>query len=187
MPNESKLKTCRRCHTEKPLSDFPKANNTSDGYNAFCKFCANEQNRTNYARRSQEDGYKNSMRERFRTYYKNNRARRDIVVNAYLETHPEAISARGCKHRAIALGLSDHFTAAEFRELCKKHGEICLACKRRKKLTADHIVPLIHGGRNTIDNIQPLCRSCNAKKHDHTIDYRNSIIPLFIQRLFRYE
>ena len=37
----------------------------------------------------------------------------------------------------------------------------------------DHVVPLKLGGANTVDNVQPLCGSCNCKKHLKIIDYRD--------------
>jgi 5-methylcytosine-specific restriction endonuclease McrA len=49
-----------------------------------------------------------------------------------------------------------------------------LCCGRPDvKLTQDHVVPLARGGSNLIDNIQPLCASCNSSKGTQTIDYRS--------------
>lgn len=56
---------------------------------------------------------------------------------------------------------------------CKECANKCLACgKKDIKLTPDHIVPLFVGGINAIQNIQPLCLSCNISKGIKIIDFR---------------
>jgi len=65
-------------------------------------------------------------------------------------------------------------------EIKEKYRNSCLCCGRTEpdiKLEPDHIVPVIRGGMSTIDNIQPLCRSCNARKRDKVIDYRKGVMP----------
>lgn len=39
----------------------------------------------------------------------------------------------------------------------------------RKVWTKDHLVPVIHGGRDDISNIRPLCYECNFKRHTKPI------------------
>jgi len=44
---------------------------------------------------------------------------------------------------------------------------VCHYCRRAvapKELTADHVVPLVRGGRSVRANMVPACKDCNNKK-----------------------
>ncbi len=45
----------------------------------------------------------------------------------------------------------------------------CVACGRKDKITADHIIPVARGGEHSESNLQPLCGSCNSSKRDLTM------------------
>lgn len=64
-------------------------------------------------------------------------------------------------------------TLGEWELLKKQYGNrcpMCLQLEPKIKLTKDHVIPISKGGMNNIENIQPLCVSCNSKKHDKLID-----------------
>lgn len=46
----------------------------------------------------------------------------------------------------------------------------CSICGKSGKMVIDHIVPLSRGGTNDIENLQPLCHSCNVKKRNYTME-----------------
>jgi 5-methylcytosine-specific restriction endonuclease McrA len=69
-------------------------------------------------------------------------------------------------------------TLAEWLTLKAQYDFTCPSCHRREPeitLTEDHIIPLTKFGSNNIENIQPLCRSCNSKKYNKIIYYANRV------------
>lgn len=81
-------------------------------------------------------------------------------------------------HRAPSL-RHNGFSGWDWLYLRRSYGFRCLACWRKESddfwLTPDHVIPLSLGGAGTIDNIQPLCKSCNSRKGRKTTDYRPPI------------
>lgn len=62
-------------------------------------------------------------------------------------------------------------TNHEWEMLKIQYNNTCPACKKNTELTKDHIIPVSKGGSNNIENIQPLCKRCNSKKHTLIIKY----------------
>jgi 5-methylcytosine-specific restriction endonuclease McrA len=78
--------------------------------------------------------------------------------------NPAKAKAAYHKRRTKILGNGGSFTAEQWTALCTEYHNRCLCCKRRRKLTADHVVPITKGGTSNISNIQPLCKPCNSRK-----------------------
>lgn len=76
-------------------------------------------------------------------------------------------SARLAAARAIAT-----HTAIEWEHLKNICGHRCVRCGADETLVKDHIKPIYQGGSDGIDNIQPLCRSCNSSKGPEVEDCR---------------
>jgi hypothetical protein len=86
----------------------------------------------------------------------------------------ELIAAKNRRRRALRNGAKGSHTRKRFIELVEMLGYMCPCCFRTfdlKELEEDHIVPLIKGGSDYIENIQPLCEPCNRKKHVKVVNY----------------
>lgn len=99
-------------------------------------------------------------------------------VRLWRAKYPER-AKRKAKHdkvrrRAMLLGCEGCHTETEWEEILKSSNYKCLSCNTGNNITKDHIIPLSIGGTDFIDNLQPLCRSCNAKKALRYIDYRHN-------------
>ena len=67
------------------------------------------------------------------------------------------------KRKTILLQTVCDFTTKQWTKIQKKQGNKCILCGKTE-LTVDHIIPISKGGQHTVNNIQGLCRSCNARK-----------------------
>lgn len=193
------LKRCSICKIEKEFKEFNKNITKKNGLNNACRLCANAANkkwadankeyRSAYDRQYYEDNkeeilqYKKEYNEEHKEervaydkqYYEENRETRLKQSKQWSKNNPDKWKERNQNRRAREVGNGGAHTAQEWINLKEKYNHTCLSCRRQEpeiKLTEDHVLPLIKGGTNFIDNIQPLCLSCNCSKQDKTIDYR---------------
>lgn len=130
-------------------------------------------NKVNERNRAWSQQNKESARERGERYRLNHPGRANEISRQWAKRNPEKTTAFYHKYRTERTKGGGAYSAAEWKALVEHFGNKCLCCGRTDvKLTADHIVPVSRGGTSNIDNIQPLCQTCNSKKKDKTIDYR---------------
>ncbi len=125
----------------------------------------------------------NKMRKKNRKYYENNRddfiKKQKEYANThkeekkkydkeYRKTHKKERVLWNNRRRIRKLNAGGSHTIGEWENLKAQYNWTCPSCNKKESaisLTRDHIVPLVKGGSDNIENIQPLCRSCNAKKY----------------------
>lgn len=89
-------------------------------------------------------------------------------VKRWIKKNPEKKRFQSSLRAMRRKEAEGKFTYGEWERLKKQYGFRCPSCGRCEPeihLTIDHIIPLVKGGSNWIENIQPLCKECNCKKH----------------------
>lgn len=192
------FKRCPKCDKTKLITSFNRRKSAVDGRDFWCREC-NDESRNKWTEANRERTRENArayrdanperkkqMDKEWRESEQGKQKRKesrdkhsaDNVARAYRwkDRRPDRYAEHQWKgkrvRRARLAGADGAFSKEEFDSLCASYDYICLCCRERKPLEADHVIPLSRGGSNTIDNIQPLCRSCNAHKHGKVIDYR---------------
>ncbi len=147
-----------------------------------------DRDRDRYQRRSEQvkargKAWREANPERVRQHNQEwreaNPERARLNVQKWYETNPERVrlhnQIKGANRRARKKQAGGKYTTQEWEALKAMYNYTCLCCRRQEPeivLEPDHVVPLAEGGANTIDNIQPLCVSCNRKKSAKIIDFR---------------
>ena len=114
-----------------------------------------------------------AVNEKARDWARANPDRHRENSRRWSQNNPEAVRAKKHRRKAKVKGTGGSFTSSEWKTIVEYYGNKCLRCGRDDvKLTPDHVIPLSKGGTSNIDNIQPLCLSCNSSKGTKIIDYR---------------
>jgi 5-methylcytosine-specific restriction endonuclease McrA len=133
---------------------------------------------------------KDKFRALFKSWRSKNLASELKRCRKYKEENAESVAARQKlsnprravtqnKRRARKKNTPGSHTLEEWEKLKADCGYTCLCCFKNEpeiQLTRDHIIPIgFPGASDGIENIQPLCRSCNSAKKNKALDFRYSV------------
>lgn len=175
------MKVCSTCKESKPIGEFNRWSKAKDGLKPYCRSCASSANKKLY----ENPDYKQQVISRVQEWrgkhpgcreqeYLASRDHRIAKVLEWQKANPEKVRSykKNSKHKRRTATLTGHVSVTEWLQLCAENNQTCLRCKEVKPLTMDHVIPLSKGGLHSIENIQPLCGSCNSIKHTKSTDYR---------------
>jgi len=118
--------------------------------------------------------YRRKYRERtlalVRKYHKLNAESRRRAAAEWRRRNPDRRAFISANRRARELKAPGSHTYAEWRAMVELLEGRCAYCGLSGPVTRDHVIPLARGGSNSIDNIVPACRTCNARKNVVTRD-----------------
>lgn len=192
--DNSVMKICGTCKTEKSIAMFSKNIASKDGFHNRCKECESESNKKKYWENPEESRrrvreYQQAHPEMWQNWYAANIDEIRIKDKAYREANPEKRKAlitewrknnpeknrsydqnrRARKNESVGTLSPDLYP-----KLFKLQRGCCAICKEklshlRKNNHLDHVFPLVprkgdKAGDNTNENMQLLCYSCNSKK-----------------------
>ena len=167
-------KQCATCRQSLPALAFNKDGRSIDGLHPYCRECRKRYDRQ-WRQSHPRKGAVYSARWRNKPHVRPKWIEKQRLNGiAWRKQHHDLVIAR--QHaRRNRLRSGGKYRPEHWQAMCAFFNYECLACHEQKPLTVDHVIPVAHGGRNTLDNLQPLCLSCNSSKQDKTIDYRDPV------------
>ena len=110
--------------------------------------------------------------------YAENREEKKASSRKYYAENKEAVKIKNKIYRNNNLDMRAHWDHSRRAQkkgngvfvVAKKfmknlYNSPCRFCGASENITADHIIPIIKGGRHSEGNLQPLCGSCNSSKN----------------------
>lgn len=161
-------KICSKCKTEKSFSEFravKPGKGCKNNLHSWCKDCTRQARRQDY--KDNTDRYRNNL---IRWHQNNPEKQAEYDRNRDPVRRRAQQRASSHNRRARARMAEGFVTPDIIRKVLEAYGNVCLRCGAKENIQIDHVVPLSKGGTNLLENLQPLCRSCNARKSDRNSD-----------------
>ena len=140
--------------------------NKSDKGKVVCRKSA----RDFYHKNKESQEFKEKRHIAYLKWYEKNkeiiRQKNKMASKKYFKTDKGKQARRNAKSIRRVREKTGKVSLEEWNNKLIEFNYCCAKCVIKENLEQDHIVPLSKGGKHEINNIQPLCRSCNAKKSD---------------------
>lgn len=151
------MKVCKKCNKELSIKCYSKNNRNKDKLEKWCKSCVKEK----YSKwREKNITYD---LERKKSWRKNNleydKQRKAKWSSENLDKRRMSYHKRNIKIKQNVFYISE-------KEIKRIISSPCFYCGSNQNIQIDHVVPISKGGKHSIGNIVPACRSCNASKCD---------------------
>lgn len=118
------------------------------------------------------DGYRNDRCDEELASYQVKRDKARAAAQLSVQVREKNNSQIRAERMETARTKATH-SAEEWRALLDASGRRCVKCGSEGPIEKDHIIPIYQGGTDGIDNLQPLCRTCNAAKGPDSTDHRS--------------
>ena len=187
----SNTKTCNKCGQILTIENFSPNPSGRPGLRSDCKKCRAAYTREWAAKNPDkkalsDKAYREANKEKVKETYKawqlqnkakiratgtkwaiNNPEKAREIKRAWEQRNPDARRAKLQRYRAKS--AQNETCLILPKEIARIYKSSCFFCGTNQRIEADHIIAIDRGGRNSVGNLMPLCRSCNASKREKTI------------------
>lgn len=153
---------CRQAHRRTLNAKWRK-----DNPDYFREWKAANPERKQELNRASRDRHRRAEYAQNRARYAANKKRFRTMVRNWEQRNPGAMSDYRARRRARK--KNGRVSTRDWNRLVRRYGSRCFYCCCGGPMTMDHVIPLVRGGRHTIGNVVPACRSCNSSKQDRLL------------------
>lgn len=142
------------------IAKLGKSTNRKGKTGIYSKETLEKMSKAKLGKKQSKETRDRNRQSQYKRHFKNNP---DYIPDGWLDLRRKRIKESNSFH-----------SQGEWETLKAQYNWTCPCCKKTElevKLTRDHIIPISKGGSDNIENIQPLCHSCNSQKHTLTIKY----------------
>lgn len=99
-------------------------------------------------------------------YRKINFVHHKAISQIWLANNKDKSNMKSQRRRSLKKQVASTLTTVEWNNIKKYFNNKCAYCNKEEDLTREHFIALSKGGEFSINNIIPVCNSCNCSKRD---------------------